>query len=98
VYCLITESGETIYKVKGLSHDINLTFEDFENLLTKDVLIEKTQSKWFRKLSEGKINILDELYTLKVTDNKRKLVYDENNKLISTVPYIINFDKEIINK
>jgi hypothetical protein len=45
VYCLITESGETIYKVKGLSHDINLTFEDFENLLTKDVLIEKTQSK-----------------------------------------------------
>jgi hypothetical protein len=49
-------------------------------------------------LSEGKINILDELYTLKVTDNKRKLVYDENNKLISTVPYIINFDKEIINK
>src|ERR1700676_4177053 len=29
VYCLITESGETIYKVKGLSHDIELTYEDF---------------------------------------------------------------------
>jgi hypothetical protein len=35
---------------------------------------------------------------LKVTDNKRKLIYDENNKLIDTTPYIINSEKEIINK
>jgi hypothetical protein len=45
VYCLVTESGETIYKVKGLSHDIELTYKDFEKLLEKDVLIEKTQTK-----------------------------------------------------
>jgi hypothetical protein len=37
VYCLLTESDEFIHKVKGLSHDINLTFEDFENLLVKDL-------------------------------------------------------------
>jgi hypothetical protein len=35
---------------------------------------------------------------LKVTDNKRKLIYDNNNKLIGTIPYIINSKREIINK
>jgi hypothetical protein len=95
VYCLLTESDEFIHKVKGLSHDINLTFEDFENLLVKDVLIEKTQTKWFRKLSEGKINLLNELYTLKVNDNKRELIYDENNKLVGTKAYKIDFYKII---
>jgi len=38
------------------------------------------------------------MYTLQVTDNKRKLIYDNNNKLIGTTPYIINDNKEIINK
>jgi hypothetical protein len=45
VYCLLTEKGKTIYKVKGLSHDVNLTLKDFENLLFKDSLIQKTQTK-----------------------------------------------------
>lgn len=39
VYCLVTDSGEFIHKVKGLSHDIELTFEDFRKLLVKDVFI-----------------------------------------------------------
>jgi hypothetical protein len=39
---------------------------------------------------------LEQLYTLKVTENKRKLIYDENNKLINSVPFKINLDKEII--
>jgi hypothetical protein len=38
------------------------------------------------------------MYTLKVTDNKRKLIYDNNNKLIATTPYIINEKKEILNR
>jgi len=29
VYCLETIQGEFIHKVKGLNHDINLTFDDF---------------------------------------------------------------------
>jgi hypothetical protein len=70
---------------------------DFEQLLYKDSLIEKQQTKWFRNLSEGKINILEELYTLKVNDNKRKLVYDKNNnKFIATEAYRIYQNKEII--
>ena len=54
-------------------------------------------TKWFRKLSDGKINLLEELYTLEVNDNKRQLIYDKNNKLIATKPYIINNSKDITN-
>jgi hypothetical protein len=95
VYCLVTESGKTIYKVKGLSHDVNLTYEDFEKLLNKDVFIEKTQTKWFRKLSDGKINLVNEIYTLEVNDNKRELIYNKNNVFIGTKPYKISKDKII---
>jgi hypothetical protein len=45
LYCLLTESGKFIHKVKGLKHEIELTFKDFENLLVKDFQIEKTQTK-----------------------------------------------------
>jgi hypothetical protein len=49
-------------------------------------------------LSQGNISVLNELYTLQVTSNKRKLIYNEDGLLISTVPYIINENKEILNK
>ena len=87
-----------VYKVKGLKHEIELTLNDFENLLFKDSLLEKSQIKWKRNLSDATIQLVEELYTIKVTENKRKLIYDENNKLIKTVPYVINDKKEIINK
>lgn len=32
VYCLLTDEGKFIYKVKGLKHDVELTMDDFENL------------------------------------------------------------------
>jgi hypothetical protein len=95
VYCLLTKDGEFIHKVKGLNHEIDLTFKDFENLLNKDLKIEKTQVKWKRSLNEGKINILEQLYTLKVTENKRKLIY-KNSKLVGTKAYKIASDKTIL--
>jgi hypothetical protein len=70
---------------------------DFETLLNKDVFIKKDHTKWIRNLSKGQIQLLEQVYTLQVTDSKRKLIY-KNNKLIGTVPYIINENKEIINK
>ena len=97
LYYLETIDNKIIYKVKGLKKDIELTLTDFENLLYKDVFITKHQTKWFRSLEMGKIDILDSIYTIKVTDNKRKLIYNENNKLVSTLPYIINENKEILN-
>jgi DNA polymerase elongation subunit (family B) len=45
VYFLLTEDNKIIYKVKGLSHDIELTMKDFENLLIKNTFIKKTQTK-----------------------------------------------------
>jgi hypothetical protein len=74
-----------------------LTMDDFNFLLVKDNLLEKTQTKWFKNLSEGNISLLNQLYTLKVTDNKRELVYNRDNKLIGTKPYIIDFYKKILN-
>jgi hypothetical protein len=95
VYCLETVDNKFIYKSKGLKHEVKLTMDDFENLLYKDSIIEKIQTKWMRNLSEGHIKLLEQIYTLKVTDNKRDLIYDENNKLIGTKAYIINKDKDI---
>jgi DNA polymerase type B, organellar and viral len=98
LYALLTESGQFIHKVKGLNQKIDINFDDFKKLLTKDTIIAKTQSKWFRSLSESKINILDQLYSIKTTSNKRLLVYDKNNKLIGTKSYKIDNSKEITKK
>jgi DNA polymerase elongation subunit (family B) len=45
VYCLLTEENKLIYKVKGLSHDIELTMNDLEQLLYKDTFIRKLKTK-----------------------------------------------------
>jgi DNA polymerase elongation subunit (family B) len=45
VYYLITESGNHIYKVKGLSHDVLLTLNNFKDLLLKQSFLEKIQTK-----------------------------------------------------
>jgi len=96
VYYLETVDGNKIYKVKGLSHSINLTLNDFTNLLHKDTFLEKSQTKWRKHIEEGNISVIEQLYTLKVTDNKRKLIF-KNDMLIGTNPYTIDND-EIINK
>jgi hypothetical protein len=53
VYYLITETGKHIYKVKGLSHKVELNYKDFESLLYKQSFLEKIQTKWRKNLSEG---------------------------------------------
>lgn len=93
VYCLKLKSGEIIYKAKGLKHEVKLTMNDFENLLFENAFLEKEQNKWIRKLEKGTIHILKQLYTLKVTDNKRQLIYDNNNIITRTKPYKIDFNK-----
>jgi hypothetical protein len=44
VYYLETED-KIIYKVKGLNHEIKLTMNDYNNLLSKDSILQKTQTK-----------------------------------------------------
>lgn len=97
MYYLETEDGKVIYKAKGLKHEVVLTLDDFINLLEKDSFLEKFQNKWFKDFSKGFVSINNQPYKLKVTDNKRKLIYNENNKLVNTLPFIINKSKEVIN-
>jgi DNA polymerase elongation subunit (family B) len=45
VYYLETVEDKIIYKVKGLKHDIELTDKDFSNLLFKESILQKLQTK-----------------------------------------------------
>ena len=96
-YCLLTENNKFIYKVKGLKSEVKLTLNDFKNLLIKDSSLQKSQIKWRRSLTNAQIALINEIYTLKVNDNKRKLIYNKNNKLIGTISYKIDNNKTIIN-
>ena len=95
VYCLKLEDNTIIYKAKGLKHEIELTFKDFEKLLIKNSKLEKIQPKWFRSLEKGTINIRNQIYTLSITENKRKLIYNDNKSFVSTKAYKINYEKSI---
>jgi TPP-dependent pyruvate/acetoin dehydrogenase alpha subunit len=73
-----------------------MNLSDFNSLLQENSLLQKSKTKWTKSLNKGHVALLKQLYTLRVTDNKRKLIY-KNGKLIKTIPYIINNNKEIIN-
>ena len=89
----ITE--KPIIKIKGLNKEAvnmametELTFFKFYNLLYKDSTQNIKQTKWFKNLSQGSIEILEQSYEIKHNHNKRKLVFI-NNILVSTKPYIL---------
>ena len=82
VYSLLTDNG-LIVKIKGLTKKSidNITLDQLNELIFKDSKIEANQEKWYKDISSGNISIKDQIYTLKVTGNKRDLIYD-NDKLI----------------
>ena len=82
-----------LVRVKGLKNPI--PFSQLLRLLIKDSSIQVSQEKWYKNMKEGHISIRKEIYNLMLTENKRQLIYDENNKFIGTKPYIINNKKEI---
>ena len=77
-------------KVKGLKNPIS--FAQLKSLLKKDQILNITQEKWYRNISEGNIRIMNEIYTLIATENKRKLIYD-GDILIGTEPFVIEEDE-----
>lgn len=94
VYGGILADGTKFTKVKGYKNNVN--YSDLKTLLNEDVkALELHHEKWFRSFEDGKITIKDQLYSLQVTENKRRLIYS-NKKLLGTQPFIINNDKEII--
>jgi hypothetical protein len=81
--------------VKGLSNipHISYLFDSLEQGVVSTLYHEK----WYKDIQAGAINIKYEQYSLAPTENKRKLIY-QDGKFIKTVPFIINTNKEIINK
>jgi len=83
VYGGMTADYEYV-RVKGVKDYVS--FDELEPLLYKSKTLEISQSKWYRNMADGSITIKDELYSLTVTDNKRKLIYDDNNRFSDTAP------------
>jgi len=74
---LITDQGEQIIKAKGLTKDViqDINIADFEFLLSKDSSKLLKQSKLSKSLYNSDIELINTIYTLKVTSNKRQNIY-----------------------
>jgi hypothetical protein len=94
VYGIISDLGKIVTKVKGFKDNIN--FEMLESLLVKNSNLSLKQDKWFRDMTNGKIDIKSQVYSLRATENKRQFVYDKRGIAVDTKPYIINENKKII--
>jgi hypothetical protein len=95
VYSLISDLGKTVTKVKGLK-DPNIPFDLFEDLLYKDKKLVLNHDKMHRSLIKGHIEVKNQAYQLKATENKRELLYNISQKAIDSRPLEINPDKETI--
>lgn len=94
VYGGIFKDDTSFTKVKGFKN--NVDYLELKTLLNRDVKkLELTQEKWFRSIEQGNITIKDQIYSLQVTESKRQLVYSDN-KLINTIPFTIDNNKEIV--
>jgi len=83
------------FDIDQLLDQIYISFKELKLLLHKNKKLEIPQEKWYRDFSKSKIRIKNEIYSLQITDNKRKLIYNKQNKFIGTKPLIINNEKII---
>ena len=66
-------------------------FNELKKLLIKDSNITSSNIKWYKSLSSGSITIKDEIYTLSVTENKIKLIYNSDNIIFDNEKLILYF-------
>lgn len=94
MYGAIDIFGNAYTKVKGFKNAVDI--EVLDNLLNKDYGKEKlSQNKWFKKITMSEITERNSVFSLRPTDNKRVLIYD-NNILTSTKPIKL-FNGEKVN-
>lgn len=84
VYGGITTTHEMVVKVKGLKSPIS--YWELKSLLYKNNL-KISQYKWYRNFSEGTIKVLEQIYTLASTGNKRELIWNSFGEFVGTLPY-----------
>jgi len=92
----IIKEGPELVKVKGLKNPVS--FFELESLLYKNEKMEVEQTKWYRHFDKGYISLKEELYTLRITSNKRELIYDSNGKFVDTKPFELNDGRLIKNE
>jgi len=92
VYALKNDNAEII-KIKGLSKEAinnnNISLDSLEILLNKDYKLIFSQNKWFKNIDKANISILEQTYTLQVTENKRELIYNDQGILVDSKPFLI---------
>lgn len=74
-------------KVKGLKNPLG--YWKLKSLLYKNEKLEIKQDKWYRYLNEGYINIINEIYSLSITENKREIIYDSTDRFVNTMPLML---------
>ena len=86
----ITNDNKYICKIKGYKNPKDVSFYDLKSLLNKDSEgLTLNHNKWFRSIANSDITIKDQLYNLKSTENKRKLLYDNQGIAINTEAFKI---------
>ena len=77
VYGIIDTEGNEIIKAKGLTKDNikSIKIADLEQLLNLDASKLFSQNKQYKSLFKSNISVLNTIYTLKATSNKRQLIY-----------------------
>ena len=78
---------EELVKVKGLKNPLG--YWKLKSLLYKNEKLEIKQDKWYRYLNEGYINIINEIYSLSITENKREIIYDSTDRFVNTMPLML---------
>ena len=67
----------------------NFKFNDFVLLLNKDKTFTMSQEKWTRNIVNAEVTVEPVDYNLIVTENKREIIYNDNNTFVDTKPLII---------
>ena len=85
LYMGITTDDKIVAKVKGFKNAKEINYDDFKSLLNENnVSLDLEHDKWFRNLQDSNITIKKQIYKLMKTENKRKLIYDDNGIAIGT--------------
>lgn len=80
--------NKEISKIKG-SKIKNIPIAEIKKVLYKDEKYNIYQDKWYKDVTNRKIDVVNEKYTLMVTGNKRKIIYNDN-QIINSEPFIIS--------
>ena len=87
------DNGKTFSKLKGYMNSTHWSV--FLDLLKKDSSTVLNQTKMNRSLESGNIYLNHTSYKLKITDNKRQIIYNGLGEAINTKPYWIYQDDTV---